>query len=120
MLHVAILRSPHAHARIVRVDAAAARRSAGVVHVLRPDDVSECERLPLLVPHASLLNAACPELLPREIVSYSGQAVACVVAAVTAVFTVAFLVRYFKTRTLIPFAVYCLLFGLAMVIYTQT
>jgi undecaprenyl pyrophosphate phosphatase UppP len=25
--------------------------------------------------------------------------------------------RYFKTRTLIPFAVYCVVFGLAMVIY---
>jgi len=49
-----------------------------------------------------------------------GQAlVACAVAAVTAVFTVAFLVRYFKTKTLIPFAVYCLLFGLAMLIYTE-
>jgi undecaprenyl-diphosphatase len=47
-------------------------------------------------------------------------AVACAVAAVTAVFTVAFLVRYFKTRTLVPFGAYCLLFGLAMVIYTQT
>jgi len=50
-----------------------------------------------------------------------GQAlVACAVAAVTAVFTVRFLVRYFKTKTLIPFAVYCLLFGLAMLIYTQS
>jgi undecaprenyl-diphosphatase len=50
-----------------------------------------------------------------------GQAlVACAVAAVTAVLTVAFLVRYFKTRTLIPFAIYCLLFGLAMLIYTAT
>jgi undecaprenyl-diphosphatase len=50
-----------------------------------------------------------------------GQAlVACAVAAVTAVFTVRFLVGYFKTKTLTPFAVYCLLFGLAMVIYTQT
>ena len=50
-----------------------------------------------------------------------GQAlVAGAVAAVTAVFTVAFLVKYFKTRTLIPFAIYCLLFGAAMVIYTQT
>ena len=29
-----------------------------------------------------------------------------------------FLVRYFKTRTLIPFAIYCLVFGFAMVIYT--
>jgi undecaprenyl-diphosphatase len=50
-----------------------------------------------------------------------GQAlVACVTAAITAVFTVAFLVRYFKTKTLVPFAIYCLLFGGAMVIYTQT
>jgi len=48
-----------------------------------------------------------------------GQAlVACAVAAVTAVFTVRFLVGYFKTKTLIPFAIYCLLFGLAMLIYT--
>lgn len=48
-----------------------------------------------------------------------GQALAaCAVAAVTAVFTVRFLVGYFKTRTLVPFAVYCLLFGLAMTIYT--
>jgi len=48
-----------------------------------------------------------------------GQAlVACATAAVTAVFTVAFLMRYFKTRTLIPFAVYCVLFGIAMTIYT--
>jgi undecaprenyl-diphosphatase len=50
-----------------------------------------------------------------------GQAiVACAVAAVTAVFTVRFLVGYFKTRTLTPFASYCLVFGLAMVIYTQS
>ena len=50
-----------------------------------------------------------------------GQAlVACLVAAVAAVFTVRFLVNYFRTRTLTPFAAYCLLFGLAMVIYTQT
>ena len=50
-----------------------------------------------------------------------GQAlVACLVAAVTAVFTVAFLVRWFRTRTLTPFAVYCLLFGIAMIAYTQS
>ena len=38
---------------------------------------------------------------------------------VTAFFTVAFLVRWFKTRTLIPFAIYCLVFGGAMIIYTS-
>jgi undecaprenyl-diphosphatase len=47
-----------------------------------------------------------------------GEAVvAAIAAAVTAVFTVAFLMRYFKTRTLIPFAIYCLVFGFAMVLY---
>jgi undecaprenyl pyrophosphate phosphatase UppP len=30
---------------------------------------------------------------------------------------VRFLVKWFETRTLTPFAIYCLLFGLAMVIY---
>jgi undecaprenyl-diphosphatase len=50
-----------------------------------------------------------------------GQAlVACAVAAVTALFTVAFLVRWFRTRTLTPFAIYCLLFGVAMIVYTQS
>jgi undecaprenyl-diphosphatase len=43
--------------------------------------------------------------------------IAAVVAAVVAVFTVHFLTRYFKTRTLIPFAIYCLLFGAAMIVY---
>jgi len=43
--------------------------------------------------------------------------VAAIAAAVTAVVTVAFLMRYFKTRTLIPFAIYCVVFGGAMVIY---
>ena len=38
-------------------------------------------------------------------------------AAVADVISVAFLVRYFKTRTLVPFGIYCSLFGLAMVIY---
>jgi carbon-monoxide dehydrogenase large subunit len=80
MLHVAVARSPHAHARIVRIDADAARRAPGVVHVMLPDEVASFDRLPLLVPHASLRNAACPELLPREIVSYPGQGVACIVA----------------------------------------
>jgi len=33
------------------------------------------------------------------------------------VVTVHFLTRYFKTRNLTPFGIYCLLFGAAMVIY---
>ena len=80
LLHVAVHRSPHAHARIVRVDAAEARQRPGVVHVLVPADATALGRLPLLVPHASLVAPACPEILPQEIVSYAGQAVALVIA----------------------------------------
>jgi undecaprenyl-diphosphatase len=43
--------------------------------------------------------------------------IAAIAAAITAVFTVHFLTRYFKTRNLIPFGIYCILFGAAMVIY---
>jgi aerobic carbon-monoxide dehydrogenase large subunit len=81
LLHVAVHRSPHAHARIVRVDAAEARRRPGVVHVQVPADVAALGRLPLLVPHSSLVAPACPEMLPQEIISYAGQPVALVVAA---------------------------------------
>jgi undecaprenyl-diphosphatase len=42
---------------------------------------------------------------------------AAAVAAVTAVFTVHFLTRYFRRANLTPFAFYCVLFGLAMVLY---
>jgi aerobic carbon-monoxide dehydrogenase large subunit len=80
LLHVAVHRSPHAHARIVHIDATETRRRPGVVHVMVPADVAALGRLPLLVPHASLIAPACPEMLPQEIVSYAGQAVALVVA----------------------------------------
>ncbi len=43
---------------------------------------------------------------------------ACVVAAVVAVFTVHFLTRYFKRGSLTPFAIYCVIFGGAMIAYT--
>jgi undecaprenyl-diphosphatase len=48
-----------------------------------------------------------------------GQAlVAAIASAATTVLAVRFLMRYFKTRTLTPFGVYCLVFGAAMAIYT--
>ena len=45
--------------------------------------------------------------------------IAAVVAAVAAVITVHYLLRYFRRNNLIPFGVYCLLFGVAMVLYTS-
>ena len=43
--------------------------------------------------------------------------IAALFAAVTAVITVHWLTRYFKRGNLVPFGIYCLLFGAAMVIY---
>ena len=46
-----------------------------------------------------------------------GQIIAgSIAAAATSLFAVLFLARWFRTRTLVPFAVYCLLFGLISVI----
>jgi undecaprenyl-diphosphatase len=60
-----------------------------------------------------------PDLLGHLGSGIRGQAVvAMATAAVTAVFTVGFLMKYFKTRTLMPFAIYCIVFGGFMMIYT--
>ncbi len=87
-------------------------------------DHSDAARFAFLLATPVILAAGLvklPDLLGHQGDGIRGQAVvACVVAAVTAVISVRFLVGYFKTRTLTPFAVYCLVFGLAMVIYTQT
>jgi undecaprenyl-diphosphatase len=87
-------------------------------------DHSDSARFAFLLATPIILAAGLfklPDLLGHLGNGIRGQAlVGCVVAAVTAVITVRFLVGYFKTRTLVPFAVYCLVFGFAMVIYTQT
>ena len=86
-------------------------------------DHSDSARFAFLLATPIILAASIfkmPDLLGHLGDGVRGQAVvACAVAAVTAVFTVRFLVGYFKTKTLTPFAVYCMLFGLAMIIYTQ-
>ncbi len=43
--------------------------------------------------------------------------VAMVITGITALISVRFLMRYFKTRTLTPFGIYCLVFGTFMAIY---
>lgn len=87
-------------------------------------DHSDAARFSFLLATPIILAAGLfklPDLLGHLGDGVRGQAlVACAAAAVTAVFTVTFLVKYFKTRTLIPFAIYCLVFGGAMVIYTTT
>src|SRR5919199_1703497 len=73
--HAAVLRSPHAHARIVRLDAGAALRIPGVTGVLTGADVVELSRP---------FPAACPTEVPchaaaAEVARYVGEPVAVVV-----------------------------------------
>ncbi len=59
-----------------------------------------------------------PELFGSEGNGVRGPALAgALCAAVTAYLAVRFLMRYFETRTLVPFAVYCLGAGIATTIY---
>ncbi len=59
-----------------------------------------------------------PELLGPEGDGIRGQAlVASLCSAAAAYLAVRFLMRYFETRTLIPFAIWCVAFGLACSVY---
>ncbi len=59
-----------------------------------------------------------PELFGSQGDGIRGQAlVASLCSGLTAYFSVRFLMRYFETRTLIPFAVWCLAFGAACTVY---
>src|SRR5579863_10756363 len=81
MLHAAVLRSTHARARIVHIDAGAAQALPGVRLVLTANDLGELlEPSPLLVPHAALTQPRTQLPLARDEVRYVGEAVAFVVA----------------------------------------
>src|SRR6266571_5222927 len=82
VLQAAGLRSPHAHARIVSIDAAPARALPGVHLVLTATDLGPLNQpSPLLIPHPSLTHARTQLPLARDEVRYAGEAVALVVAA---------------------------------------
>jgi len=87
-------------------------------------DHSDSARFAFLLATPIILAAGLfklPDLIGHLGNGVRGQAlVGAAAAAITAVFTVRFLVTWFKTKTLVPFAVYCLVFGFAMVIYTAT
>jgi carbon-monoxide dehydrogenase large subunit len=80
-LQAAVLRSPYAHARIVGIDASAARSLPGVHLVLTAADLGDVlEPSPLLVPHHALTQPRTQLPLALEEVRYVGEAVAFVVA----------------------------------------
>jgi carbon-monoxide dehydrogenase large subunit len=81
-LEVAVLRSPHAHARILDIDVEAVLDLEGVVAVYTYDDLegAMAEPLPLLIPHPSLTHGRTQYALARDEVNYVGEAIAMVVA----------------------------------------
>ncbi len=80
-LECCFVRSPYAHARITSIDAAAARAMPGVVAVYTAADLPFGDvDLPLLIPHPNLTHGRTQRCLASDIVRYSGEAVAFVVA----------------------------------------
>jgi carbon-monoxide dehydrogenase large subunit len=80
MLHAAILRSPHAHARLGAIDAARAMKIPGVVAVVTFADLGDAARqLPIVPPHAALRGKNF-SLLAGDRARFVGEAVAVVVA----------------------------------------
>ena len=81
-LAVAMVRSPHAHARIIDIDVDAVLDVDGVVAVYTYDDLSDAmaDPLPLLIPHPTLTHGRTQYALAKDEVNYVGEAVAMVVA----------------------------------------
>ena len=80
LLHLVVVRSPHAHARVRGVDREAARRCDGVAAVLTLDDLPQCAgSVPPLVPAAGIHTYVHP-VLAGPIVRHVGEAVAVAVA----------------------------------------
>src|SRR2546426_2474444 len=81
MLHVAILRSPYAHARITKIETAAAKALAGVVAVCAGADVNDkCGLVPCASP---MPDSRIPKhtVLAGDRVYFVGHPVAVVVSA---------------------------------------
>src|SRR5215472_1434373 len=87
-VHAAFVRSPHAHARILSVDASAAESAPGVLAVLTAKDVAGAGSIPVrsLVKNrdGSDIKQSPKALLPRDKVRFAGEAVAMVVAETVA------------------------------------
>ncbi len=84
-LHAAVLRSPHAHARIRSIDVDAVLDLDGVHAVWTYEDLAPLapamgEPLPLLIPHPTLTHGRTQYALAKDEVNYVGEAIAFVVA----------------------------------------
>src|SRR5699024_5676813 len=82
-LEAAVLRSPHAHARIVDIDVDPVLDVDGVVAVYTYEDLTGpmADPLPLLIPHPSLTHGRTQYALAKDEVNDVGEAIAFVLAA---------------------------------------
>jgi CO/xanthine dehydrogenase Mo-binding subunit len=80
MLHGAVLRSPHAHARIVSIDTSAAEAVAGVKAIVTGKDFPETTAKLALGEAAIDLHDIADNVIARTKVLYDGHAVAAVAA----------------------------------------
>jgi len=79
-LHLRFVRSPHAHARIRRIDAARARATAGVVAVFAGTEVNDWIAPLTMAPPIEGLHPTRMTAMPADKVRFAGDLVACVVA----------------------------------------
>src|SRR6201990_2934859 len=81
MAHVAFLRSPHAHAKIIGIDAAAAKRMPGVIAIVTGEELAA-----VITPwvgvlsHLKGLKSAPQSAIAIDRVCWQGEAVAAIVA----------------------------------------
>jgi len=81
MAHVAFLRSPHAHARIVRIDKTAAEKAPGVIAVVTGAELAEVMTPWVAVlTHLKGLKSAPQHAIAVERACWQGEAVCAVVA----------------------------------------
>jgi carbon-monoxide dehydrogenase large subunit len=86
MAHVVFLRSPHAHAKIVRIDASVAKRMKGVVAVVTGEELAAVIRPWVgVLSHLKGLKSAPQHAIAIERTCWQGEAVAAVVATSIAV-----------------------------------
>ena len=84
--HACFLRSPHAHAKILSIDTSAAESAPGVVGVLTYKDIETAGakpmpcHLPLLSRDGSPIRQSPKPLLAKDRVTFTGEAIAMVVA----------------------------------------
>jgi aerobic carbon-monoxide dehydrogenase large subunit len=80
LCHMVVARSPHGHARVARVNAAAARRASGVLAVITSDEIAgRVHPLPIDGAGATVAQIPLPPLAVGR-VRFVGQPVAVVVA----------------------------------------